>query len=425
MAEGKPVQRIGILTGGGDCPGLNAVIRVVTKAAINKLGIEVMGIEDGFLGLIRNRMRRLTTDDVSNILTVGGTILGTSNKADPSHFAIGEGEDGQPIYEDVTKRVIEHIREREIDGLVCIGGDGTMSGAASLIERGVPCIGVPKTIDNDLLHTDITFGFTTAVQTATECLDRIHSTASSHHRVMLVELMGRNAGWLTMHAGIASGADVILIPEIPYDIESVCATCIDRSKRGKRFTLIAVSEGAKPRGGQQVVNKIVHDSPDPIRLGGVSTVLAEQISAITHRETRATILGHVQRGGTPVAYDRVLATEFGHRAIQLVATGEWNKLVVMQKGETNTVDISAVANKQRIIDIDDPLVGMTRALGSLPGRLIALESCRNPIKTARMIRRVFHVALFLLGFGPIVWGANVFTVDPARALCWLRWALSV
>lgn len=361
------VHRIGILTGGGDCPGLNAVIRVVTKAAINKLGIEVLGIEDGFLGLIRNRMHPLGTDDVSNILTVGGTILGTSNKADPSRFAVGTDEDGKPVFQDVTNRVIEHISERGIDVLVCIGGDGTMSGAANLIERGIPCVGVPKTIDNDLMHTDLTFGFTTAVQTATECLDRVHSTASSHHRVMIVELMGRNAGWLTMHAGLASGADVILVPEIPYSLESIAHTCIERSKRGKRFTLIAVSEGARQRDGEQVVNKIVHDSPDPVRLGGVSTVLAEQIAAVTHRETRATILGHVQRGGTPVAFDRVLATEFGHKAIQMVAMREWNQMVVMHKGETGMVPIAEVAGKQRVMEADDPLFGMARAVGTCLG----------------------------------------------------------
>jgi phosphofructokinase-like protein len=363
----KRIRRIGILTGGGDCPGLNAVIRVVAKAAINKLGIEVMGIEDGFLGLIRNRMRPLGLDDVSNILTVGGTILGTSNKADPAHFAIGNDEQGQPVFEDVTKRVVEHVRERGIDGLVCIGGDGTMSGAAHLIEHGIQCVGVPKTIDNDLMHTDVTFGFATAVQTATCCLDRIHSTASSHHRIMIVELMGRNAGWLTMHAGIASGADVILIPEIPYDLDSICETCVRRSKRGKRFTLVAISEGARPKGGQQVVNKIVHDSPDPVRLGGVSTVLAEQIAARTHQETRATILGHVQRGGTPIAADRVLATQFGHQAIQMVAMHEWNRVVVMRKGRTDMVDITAVANKQRLIELDDPLIAMARAVGTCLG----------------------------------------------------------
>jgi phosphofructokinase-like protein len=361
------VSRIGILTGGGDCPGLNAVIRVVTKAAILKLGLQVVGIEDGFLGLIRNRMRTLELDDVSNILTVGGTILGTSNRADPARFAVGEDRDGQPVFEDVTPRVLEHIREREIDALICVGGDGTMSGAVKLTERGVPCIGVPKTIDNDLMHSEITFGFTTAVQTATECLDKIHCTASSHHRVMVVELMGRHAGWLALHAGLASGCDIILIPEIPYDLDVVCETCQARSKRGKRFTLVAVAEGARPRGGQQVVNKIVHDSPDPVRLGGVSTVLAEQISAQTRLEARANILGHIQRGGTPVAADRVLAMEFGHKAIQLVATREWNNVVVRQQGETHFVPIESVAHQQRTVPLDHPLIGMARAVGTSLG----------------------------------------------------------
>lgn len=363
----KEVRRIGILTGGGDCPGLNAVIRAITKAAILKLGIEVIGIEDGFLGLIRNRMHPLTVESVSNILTAGGTILGTSNKANPSRFVVGRDADGKPLFEDVTPRVIEHFHDQELDLLICIGGDGTMSGAAQLIERGIPCIGVPKTIDNDLMHTDITFGFTTAVQTATECLDRIHSTASSHHRVMLVEMMGRNAGWLTIHAGLASGADIILIPEIPYDIDLVGEACLERNKRGKRFTIIAISEGALPRGGQQVVDRIVHDSPDPVRLGGVSTVLAEAISKRTHLETRSTILGHIQRGGTPVAYDRVLATLFGHKAISMVATRDWNHLVTMYKGETSMAPIADVANKQRLMELDDPLIAMARAIGTSMG----------------------------------------------------------
>lgn len=359
----KRVQRIGILTGGGDCPGLNAVIRVVTKAAIHKLGIEVIGIEDGFLGLIRNRMHPLTNENVSGILTQGGTILGTSNKADPTRFKVGTDAQGKPIMEDVTARVLEHIHDRGIDLLVCIGGDGTMTGCAKLIERGVPCVGVPKTIDNDLLHSEITFGFTTAVQTATEAIDRLHSTASSHHRIMVIELMGRNAGWLTMHAGLAGGADVILIPEIPYDMDKVCETCIRRSKRGKRFTIIAVSEGAKPVGGKQVIDKIIAESPDPVRLGGIAHVLTEEIEKRTHIETRATILGHVQRGGTPVAFDRVLATLFGHKAISMVATHDWNQVVVMQRGETSMVPIASVANQQRLMQLDDPHIGMARALG--------------------------------------------------------------
>ncbi len=367
MASSSPVRRIGILTGGGDCPGLNAVIRVVTKVAINKLGIEVFGIEDGYLGLIRNRMRPLGRDDVSNILTVGGTILGTSNKADPSKFVVGTQPDGKPIVQDVTARVIEHIHERGIDLLVCIGGDGTMTGAANLIRHGIPCVGVPKTIDNDLMHTELTFGFSTAVQTATECIDKLHSTASSHHRVMIVELMGRNAGWLTMQAGIASGSDVILIPEIPYETSKICEFIEQRNRRGKHATIVAVSEGARPKGGQQVINKIVHDSPDPIRLGGVSTVLAEQLAQCTHRETRAVILGHIQRGGTPCAYDRVLATMFGHKAIQMVATRDWNNMVVLRGGQLDMVPIESVANKQRTLELDHPLIGMARALDTCLG----------------------------------------------------------
>jgi phosphofructokinase-like protein len=361
------VARIGVLTGGGDCPGLNAVIRVITKAAILKLNVQVMGIEDGFLGLIRNRMRLLSSEDVSNILTIGGTILGTSNKANPARFVAGTDADGNPVFQDVTQRVIDHIKERAIDGLICIGGDGTMTVAAHMIRSGVPCIGVPKTIDNDLMHSDITFGFLTAVETASEALDRIHSTASSHHRVMAVELMGRNAGWLTLHAGLASGADVILIPEIPYDIETVCETCLERSRHGKRFTLIAISEGARPKGGQQVVSQVLRDSPDPIRLGGISTVLVKEITARTGLEARATILGHVQRGGTPVAADRVLAMTFGHKAIQLVATGEWNNCVVRQQGQATFVPIESVAGQQRTVPLDDPLLAMARAVGTSLG----------------------------------------------------------
>jgi 6-phosphofructokinase 1 len=361
------VRRIGVLTGGGDCPGLNAVIRAVTKAAIFDHGLEVWGIEDGFLGLIRNRMHRLTTVDVSNILTRGGTILGTSNRANPAHFAVAADEHGKPVFEDVTHRVLEHISERKLDALVCIGGDGTMTGAAGLVESGVHCVGVPKTIDNDLMHTEITFGFQTAVDTATEALDRIHTTASSHHRVMLVEVMGRNAGWLTLHSGVASGADVILIPEIPYDLGVVCDYCLRRSQHGKAFTIIAVSEGASPRGGEQVVGRVVADSPDPIRLGGVSQVLSDQIAERTGLESRATILGHVQRGGTPIAADRVLGTLFGYRALELLVAGKFNELVVMQGGKLASVPLAEVAGRQRMVPLDHPLIAAARAVGTTFG----------------------------------------------------------
>lgn len=356
-------KRLGILTGGGDCPGLNAVIRAVTKSAINDHGWEVLGIEDGYLGLIRNQMHPLDMASVSNILTQGGTILGTSNKANPSSFKVGIDTEGKPIFEDVTARCLEHFHARGLDVLVCIGGDGTMTGAADLAAHGLACVGVPKTIDNDLMHTEVTFGFQTAVEIATEALDRIHTTASSHHRVMLVEMMGRYAGWLTLYAGAASGADVILIPEIPFDLEKVCGHCVARTRRGKSFTIIAVAEGAKPAGGDYVVDRVVADSPDPIRLGGVSEVLAHQISERTGLECRATILGHVQRGGTPCAFDRVLATKFGHQAINLIERGEMNRLVVMQNGRLTQVPLAEVANRQRTVPLDHPLLDACRAIG--------------------------------------------------------------
>ncbi len=364
MSNTDGIHRIGILTGGGDCPGLNAVIRAVTKTAINRHGLEVWGIEDGFLGLIRNRMHRLAGEDVSNILTQGGTILGTSNKANPARFATAVDGEGNPIFEDVTPRVLEHVAERHLDAIVCIGGDGTMTCAADLARRGVRCVGVPKTIDNDLMHTEITFGFQTAVTTATEALDRIHTTASSHHRVMVVEIMGRNAGWLALHSGVAAGADVILIPEIPFELDAVCEVCRERSRRGKAFTILVVSEGAKPKGGQQVVERVIKTSPDPIRLGGIAPVLCRRIEDETGLESRATILGHVQRGGTPVPVDRVLGTMFGHKALDLLLNGRHNELVVMQQAKLTSVPLESVAGKQRLVPADHPLLEAARAVGT-------------------------------------------------------------
>lgn len=361
------IQRVGILTGGGDCPGLNAVIRAVAKTAMLQYKLEVWGIEDGFLGLIENRIHPLSLNDVSNILTRGGTILGTSNRANPAHFAVGKDEKGDLIFRDVSEQAVKHARNIGLDVIICIGGDGTMTGAAGLAAHGLRLVGVPKTIDNDLMGTDITFGFQTAVSIATEALDRIHTTASSHHRVMLVEIMGRNAGWLTLHSGLASGADVILIPEIPYELDRVGAACVARSKRGKAFTIIAVSEGARPRGGAQIVQKIVKDSPDPVRLGGISQVLAGQIEREFGLESRATILGHVQRGGTPVAFDRVLATLFGHKALEMALAGEFNRLVVMQNGQITSVPFEVVAGKQRLVPIDHPLIAAARGVGTCFG----------------------------------------------------------
>lgn len=364
MAHSAHVGRIGVLTGGGDCPGLNAVIRTVTKAAIVEQGLEVVGVADGFLGLIENRMRPLGFNDVSNILDRGGTILGTSNRADPARYCVGRDAQGNPVYADVIDRVLANASANGLDMLVCIGGDGTMTTAAKVAARGLPIVGVPKTIDNDLMHTEITFGFDTALSTATQALDRIRTTASSHHRVMLVETMGRNAGWIALHAGAAAGADVILIPEIEFDVDSVCRTCMERNRHSKAYTLVAVAEGAKPRGGAVVVNHVVHESPEPIRLGGVSEVLCEQISERTHLEGRATILGHVQRGGTPTARDRVLATLFAHRAVCMIGAGELDRMVAMQRGALTSVPISEVADRQRLIAPDDPLAAACRATGA-------------------------------------------------------------
>jgi len=359
------IQRIGVFTAGGDCPGLNAVIRAVGKSALNQWRLEVLGIEDGFLGLIQNRVHPLTNESVSNILTLGGTILGTNNRVDPRRYPVIMN--GKTEIRDVTDRCLEHIAHHQIDALIVIGGDGTMTVTSHLLKYGVNCIGVPKTIDNDLFGTDVTFGFATAVSIATEALDRVHTTAASHHRVMVVEVMGRNAGWIALYAGVATGTDVILIPEIPYDIEKVCDFVVARSKRGKRFSIICVSEGAGPKDGQQIVSRIDPTSPDPVRLGGVGQKVASDIEAATGIETRTVILGHVQRGGTPVADDRVLATEFGGTAIDLLMAGERNRLVVM-KGRTVThIQLEDAANKQRVIPLDLPLLRTARAIGTCFG----------------------------------------------------------
>ena len=359
------IKRIGVLTGGGDCPGLNAVIRAVTKTAMHQYKLEVFGVEDGFLGLIQNRMRLLQWNDVSNILTQGGTILGTSNQANPERFAIERA--GKTEWVNVTDRVVDHVRANDLDAIVCIGGDGTMTGAANLIANGINCIGVPKTIDNDLEGCERTFGFDTAVHTAAECLDKIHSTAMSHHRVMVVEVMGRNAGWLALHAGLASGADIILIPEIPYDLDVIADLLRRRSRSGKRFSIVCVSEGAKPKGGAVVVQRRVETSPDPIRLGGIANKLVADIDDATKLDARATVLGHIQRGGSPTPSDRVLATQFGHHALEILMKGAQGQLVVQHNGRLAEVPIQSVAGKQRQVTPDDPLVLTARAVGTCFG----------------------------------------------------------
>ena len=355
------IRRVGVLTGGGDCPGLNAVIRSVSKALMQEHDVEVIGFEDGFEGLIENRFRQLTWNDVSGILQRGGTILGTSNKANP--FAQVVYRNNERLVLDVSDDVIRNAEKLGIDALVCIGGDGSMTIAKGLMNKGLPVIGVPKTIDNDLFGTDYTFGYDTAVSIAADAVDRIHTTAQSHHRIMLVEIMGRYAGWLTLGAGIAGGADVILIPEIEYDLQAILETVETRSKRGRRFSIIAVSEGAKPRGGTMTVQRVVADSPDQIRLGGVSIKLCAEIEAATGLEARATILGHLQRGGSPTAFDRVLATRYGVAAAQLAAKGEFGRMVALQAGHITHVAIEEVGGRTRTVDPGHELVQAAVATG--------------------------------------------------------------
>ncbi len=357
------IRRLGILTGGGDCPGLNAVIRAVAKTAILQYGIEVVGIEDGFQGLIEHRVRPLSTKDVSGILTRGGTILGSNNKANPAHYCTGRTPSGEPIWEDVSDKCMTTVRRERLDAIIVIGGDGTMACAAPIAAAGVNVIGVPKTIDNDLVGTEITFGFLTAVSTATEALDRLQSTADSHHRVMVCEVMGRHGGWIALTSGVASGSDVILMPEIPFDMRKIAGD-IERRMRGPGFAIVVVAEGARPIGGKQVIGRYDDTSPDPIRLGGIGNVVATQIAELTGIETRTTVLGHTQRGGAPIAADRILATNFGFHAMAVLASGQRNRMVVRENNIFSDIDLFETVGKQRLVPVDHPLIAAARAIGT-------------------------------------------------------------
>lgn len=358
--------RIGILTGGGDCPGLNAVIRAVAKTLLLEADAEIVGIIDGFAGLIEKRVRDLNFNAVSNILTQGGTILGSSNTANP--FQVPNVENGKLSMADRSEEVVAYARdELKLDGIVGIGGDGTMSICGGLVEKGLPMVGVPKTIDNDLMHTDITFGFDTAVTTASEAIDKIHTTAQSHHRVMVVEVMGRYAGWIALHAGVASGSDIILIPEVPYSYDAIWELIDFRRKKNRLFTIVCIAEGAKPLGGQMTVASVVKDSPDPIRLGGAGNVLAKELHERFGIEGRACILGHVQRGGTPTPFDRNLATLFGHQAACLVKEGNWGRMATFSEGKVDSVEIEKVANRTKTVHPDDQLLLAAKAVGTAFG----------------------------------------------------------
>ena len=357
------MKRIGILTGGGDCPGLNAVIRAVTKAALTHHRCEVLGILEGYAGLVEGRTTTLADANVSNILPLGGTILGTSNRANPFKYPVG-GPSGSGGFADRSQDVLRRITELRLDGLVVVGGDGTLSAAARLAEMGVPLVGVPKTIDNDLAATDLTFGFDSALAMATEGVDRLHTTAESHHRIMVLEVMGRYAGWIALRAGIAGGGDIILILEIPYEIDRVCEAIRSRRSRGKRFSLIVVAEGAAPRGGQMVVKRILAGSPDPVRLGGVGEVVAKQIEDQLELETRVTVLGHLQRGGGPTAFDRWLATRFGTAAVELLVKGQTGRMVALQGTHIGSVPLKEAVSQLRRVDPKGEEVQTARAVGT-------------------------------------------------------------
>ena len=333
------VKKIGVLTGGGDCPGLNAVIRAVVRKSMN-YSWEIIGIKNGWRGLIRGEMELLTDYSVSGILPKGGTIIGTS-RTNPFKN------------QEELQRTIENIKKFGIDALVAIGGDDTLGVALKLHEMGIPVVGVPKTIDNDISSTDYTFGFDTAVSIVTEAIDRLHTTAESHHRVMVLEVMGRNAGWIATVSGIAGGADEILIPEDPFNIDEVCKHLKERYARGKNFSIIVVAEGAEPKHiGSLVMNSKEKDDFGHLRLGGVGHYIAKLIEGRMDVETRVTVLGHVQRGGSPTAYDRVLATRFGVAAVELIKNADFGKMVALQGNKIVTVELNEAVSKLKTVDIE-------------------------------------------------------------------------
>ena len=357
------MKKIAVLTAGGDCPGINAVIRAVTKSAVNDYGMEVIGIEDGYLGLIEGRWRDLAYESVSGILTQGGTILGTSNKANPFKYPVDLGE-GKTGFKDVSDLAVANFEKTGASVLIAIGGDGTLNISHNLGRKGVPVVGIPKTIDNDVDCTDFTFGFDSAVATAAEGIDKIHTTAQSHHRVMFIEVMGRYVGWLALHAGVAGGGDVVLIPEIPYEPDVVCEEAVMRSKKGKRFSIVVISEGAKAVGGDVVVRKVVKESTDPVRLGGVGSVLADEVEQKTGLETRVTVLGHLQRGGSPTAFDRVLATRFGTEAMRQASLGNFGTMVALKGQDIVPVPISDAIGKLKSVPPDSSLMRSACSVGT-------------------------------------------------------------
>jgi phosphofructokinase-like protein len=356
------IKRIGLLTGGGDCPGLNAAIRAVVRSAIYQYGWNVLGFKDGYSGLVLNDYIPLDYHSVSGLLDKGGTILGTSNRDNPFHFQTEVTLEG-PVFSDMRGQVLETIEKNRVDALIVIGGDGTLTAANIFSQMGIPVVGVPKTIDNDLIGTDYTIGFNTAVDTAADAIDKLHSTAESHHRLMVLEVMGRYAGWIALTAGMAAGADIILLPELPYDSKVILSAIEQRVGMGRHFSIIVVSEGVKPFNGNLISRRIVESSPDPLRLGGVGPVIAEDLEALSGIDSRAVVLGHLQRGGRPIPFDRILASRFGAAATEAVARGNFGQMIALSGSKITTVSLAEIAGKQKLVPPDHELIRIGRAMG--------------------------------------------------------------
>ena len=373
------VKKVAILTNGGDAPGLNAVIRAIVKTA-NTYGVECYGFIEGYKGLLNNNYVKLDSQgNASGLLTKGGTIIGTSNATNVFNYKV-VNDDGSVEYKDLSDVCVQNIKDDGFDCIFTLGGDGTQKSSRDFSLKGVNCIGVPKTIDNDVAHTDMTFGYNTAVSVATEALDRLHTTAEAHHRIMVLEVMGRYAGWLALESAIAGGADVALIPEIPYDINKVIDKINERKSQGKDFTIVVTSEGAIPKDGTLTVRKTLNDGAglDNIRLGGVGEKLANELEELTGIGSRNTTLGYVQRGGTPSAFDRILSTKYGTKAMELAMEGIFNVLVTYKKGEMGYVTLEDVVGNNKVvgaasgntkesnirkITMDDDLVKTARNIG--------------------------------------------------------------
>ncbi len=358
---GRKIKRIAICTGGGDAPGLNAVIRAATKTALY-FGWEVIGLYQGFDGLIFPKMsQKLEPRDIRGILNKGGTILGTTNRGNPFEYPVKRG--GKTEIKDISRTVVRNFRKMGLDALIVIGGDGTLRIAEKLGEMGIPMVGVPKTIDNDLNGTDVTFGYDTAVSTATEALDKLHSTAASHRRCMVVEVMGRYAGWIALNSGVSGGADVILIPEIPFTVEEVCKKVRERDRIKRYFTIIVAAEGAKPAGGGMITKGGASGGRQEVLLGGIAEWLAKEIQRTCGKESRSLTLGHLQRGGHPTTFDRLLATRLGAAAARLVYLGHFGRMVGLKTPRIASTPINEAVQCMKAVPVDHDTIISARSMG--------------------------------------------------------------